>query len=116
MMDLKLVTQKVGQADVTTVLLNGIIDAYTYGEMAETFNRLIEQKNYKLIVDLSNVDYLTNAGAGVLISVYTIIQENNGNIVLVNPRPKVKEAFELLGLTKILPFTQDINSALKAFA
>jgi len=115
-MDLKLVTQKVGQDGVTTVLIDGIIDAYTYRELEETFNQLIEEKNYKLIVDLSNVDYLTNAGVGVLISAYTISQENNGNIVLVNPKPKVKEVFGMLGLTKIIPFAEDINSALKIFA
>lgn len=114
-MELVIKTQKVLD-NVITVLLDGIIDAYTYEKLEETFNRLIEQKNYKLIIDLSNVDYMNSAGAGVLISVYTIIQENNGNLVLVNPRPKVKEVFDLLGLTQLFTISKDLNSALNKFA
>jgi len=100
---------------VTTVLLEGIIDAHTYEKLEETFNRLIEQENYKLIIDLSNVDYLSSAGAGVFISVYSIIQENNGDFVLVNPGPKVKEVFDLLGLTQLFTISRDLNSALNKF-
>ncbi|MFH0888343.1 MAG: STAS domain-containing protein [Planctomycetota bacterium] len=88
-----------------TVLLNGFIDAYSYGKLEKVFNELVEQGVYKFVVDLSQVDYLCSGGAGVLISVYGMAQENNGSIVLLNPTSKVKEVLELLGLSNVFSFT-----------
>lgn len=96
-----------------TVLLNGFVDAYSYGKVERVFNELIEQKVYKFVVDLSQVDYLCSGGAGVLISVYGIARENNGNVVLLNPTSKVKEVLELLGLSSIFSFTNTANLRMK---
>jgi anti-anti-sigma factor len=92
-----------------TVLLNGFIDVHSYGKVEKVFNDLIDQGVYKFVVDLSQVDYLCSGGAGVLISVYGITQENDGAIILVNPKNKVKEMLELLGLSNIFSFTNPIS-------
>jgi anti-sigma B factor antagonist len=93
-----------------TVLLNGFIDVHSHGKVEKVFNDLIDQGVYKFVVDLSQVDYLCSGGAGVLISVYGIAQENDGDIILVNPKNKVKEMLELLGLSNIFSFTNPISS------
>ncbi|MFH1232052.1 MAG: STAS domain-containing protein [Planctomycetota bacterium] len=100
MKELEITTLK-NQDGGVKVVLNGFIDAYSYRQLEKVFNDLMEQNVYKLVVDLSQVDYLCSGGAGVLIGVYGIIQENNGNIVLLNPKSSVKEMLELLGLSNI---------------
>lgn len=73
----------------------------------------MEKNNYKLIVDLSKVDYMSSVGAGIFIAVHCIAAENKGTIILVNPKPKVREIFEVLGMSKMLSFTDNISNALK---
>jgi anti-sigma B factor antagonist len=92
-----------------TISLDGFVDAYSCDQLEKAFDNLINQGIYKFVVDLSQVNYLCSGGAGVFISVYGIVQENDGNIVLVNPKGKVKEMLELLGLSRIFSFTNTPN-------
>jgi anti-anti-sigma factor len=82
------------------ISVNGMIDAYSYGQLEQAFNNLINQSIYNFVVDLSNVDYLSSAGAGIFIGTLGMVQENKGSIKLLNLRPKVKETFNLLGLAQ----------------
>ena len=67
-------------------------------------NDLFDQNHYRLIVDLSGLDYISSAGAGVFIGAIGTAQENDGNIILMRPSPNVKEVFDLLGLSQIFTF------------
>ncbi|MEW6027228.1 MAG: STAS domain-containing protein [Planctomycetota bacterium] len=87
------------------ISLNGMADAYSYGQLEQTFNNLINQRIYNFVVDLSNVDYLSSAGAGIFIGTLGIVQENKGSIKLIDPRPKVRETFNLLGLSQFFNIT-----------
>jgi len=69
-----------------------------------------------MVVDMSNVDYISSAGAGCFYRCHRIAQENNGNIIIIRPKPGVKEVFDLLGLSQIFTITSNLESALKAFA
>ena len=77
-------------------------------------NDLFEAGNYKLIVDLSGLDYISSAGAGVFIGAIGTAQENDGNIILIKPGPNVKEVFDLLGLSQIFTFKDSREDAEKS--
>ncbi len=100
---------------VATIMVKGIIDAYSYTQLEQTFNRLVDERIYKFVVDLAGVDYMSGTGASIFMKVLNLCQENDGNIVLVNPKPVVRDLFDLLGFTNILTVTGDIKSALKLF-
>ena len=100
---------------IALVNVEGFLDAHTFEELENTINHLFSGKTYRLVVDLSKVDYISSAGAGVFIGAIGTAQENDGNIVLVNPTQNVKEVFDLLGLTQIFPFADSKEHALKAF-
>lgn len=110
MTELEIITRKEPDG-VTTIALKGVVDAYSYTKFEKTFNKLIEQKAYKLIVDLSQVDYMDSHGVGLLIGTLGVVQKNSGNIVLLNPKPAVMEIFELLGITNLFIITKDKDSA-----
>ena len=112
MPDFAIETQKV-RPDVMFVAVRGFLDAHTYEELDRTIAECFEQGIHKLIVDLSRLDYISSAGAGVFIGNIGTAQDNDGNIVLVKPSPNVREIFDLLGLTQIFTFAQDTDSAIK---
>ena len=99
MKDLQIKVQNNNNGSVA-ISVDGMIDAYSYGQLEQIFNNLINQSIYNFEVDLANVDYLSSAGAGIFIGTLGLVQENKGSIKLINLRPKVQETFDLLGLTQ----------------
>ena len=114
MTGLEIITNQASDG-IVTISPRGLIDAYSYVELEQTFNRLMEKRVYNFIVDLSGVDYMSSTGAGVFIGLLRLTHEYKGNIVLVNPKPMVKDLFDLLGLTNLFIITTDMKSALSNF-
>jgi anti-anti-sigma factor len=101
---------------VILLSVKGFLDAHTFEELEKTINDIFEEGCYKLAVDLSGLDYISSAGAGVFIGAIGTAQENDGNIILMRPSPNVKEVFDLLGLSQIFTFKdtrEDAAAALK---
>ncbi len=98
------------------VKVNGFLDAHTFEQMENTINNLFNENSFKIVVDLSGVDYISSAGAGVFIGAIGTAQENKGDIVLMQPTPHVKEVFDLLGLSQIFHFADDADTAVKFFS
>ncbi len=113
--DFVIQTESLAQPDVTIVKVEGYLDAHTFEQLEETITDLFGQKKYKIIVDLSKVEYISSAGAGVFIGALSEAQEHGGNIVLMNPTTNVREVFDLLGLTQIFAVVDDRKAAISQF-
>jgi len=96
--------------------IEGLLDTYTYIRFKKEIDNLFEQSKYRLIVDMSRVEHLSTAGAGVFIDAIGIAQENKGNIVIIHPSPEAKEIFDLLGISQVCPIANNIESAIKILA
>jgi len=94
--------------------VRGFLDAHTFEELERAINDIFEEGTYKLVVDLSGLDYISSAGAGVFIGAIGTAQENDGNIILIKPSPNVKEVFDLLGLSQIFTFKDNRDDAAMA--
>ncbi len=102
------------QGSVVVLTVRGFLDAHTFEELEKTINDIFEEGTYRLVVDLSGLDYISSAGAGVFIGAIGTAQENDGNIILMKPSPNVKEVFDLLGLSQIFTFKDTREDAVKA--
>ena len=100
---------------VTLLTVRGFLDAHTFEKLEKTISDLFDGGSYKLVVDLSGLDYISSAGAGVFIGAIGTAQENDGNIILMKPSPNVKEVFDLLGLSQIFTFKDTREDAARAF-
>jgi anti-sigma B factor antagonist len=97
------------------VKVTGFLDAHTFERLEEEINGLFTEGIYRLIMDISGVDYISSAGAGVFIGSIAEAQENSGDIVILNPTPNVLDVFDLLGLTQIFTICRSKEEALGAF-
>lgn len=102
------------QDGIILLTVRGFLDAHTFEQLEKTIDGLFETGTYRIIVDLSTLDYISSAGAGVFIGAVGKAQENEGNIVLMKPTPNVKEVFDLLGLSQIFTFKNSREEAIKA--
>ena len=74
---------------------------------------LFDTGRYRLMIELSGLDYISSAGAGVFIGAIGTAQEHQGNIILLNPSSNVKEVFDLLGLSQIFTFCESKEEAIQ---
>jgi anti-sigma B factor antagonist len=114
MSDFKMESKDLG-GEIVLVKVSGYIDAHTFEELENEIQSKFSSNQYKLIIDLSDVPYISSAGAGVFIGAFPQAQENDGSIILLNPSKNVLDVFELLGLTEIFTISKDLESAKGAF-
>ena len=96
------------------VNVRGYLDAHTFEQLDKALGGLFEEKIFKIVMKLDELDYISSAGAGVFIGVFGRAQENHGDLVILKPSPNVREVFDLLGLSQIFKIVDDLPSAVKA--
>ena len=91
--------------------LEGYLDAHNFEKLDAVFEKYFAQDMHRFVVDIRGLGYISSAGAGVFIGAVGTCQDNNGNIVLVQPSQEVKEIFELLGVCQIFPVVNSLDQA-----
>jgi anti-sigma B factor antagonist len=96
--------------------LEGHLDAHNFEKLEALFERHFEAGTYRFVVDIHRLQYVSSAGAGVFIGAVGTCQDNDGNVVLVQPSQEVQEIFEMLGVYQIFPVVQSRAQAMEAFS
>ena len=98
------------------VVIKGRIDSYTSPQLSETLREITNQNIYKIILDLSDVSYVSSAGLRVFIDIQKTCKKlNQGEVLLVNIPQRVYETLELAGFVPLFKFYSNVTSALAAF-
>jgi anti-sigma B factor antagonist len=86
--------------DVTVLDMSGKI---TIGEgsvaLRSAVRRLLEEGKKKILLNLAGVGYIDSSGIGELVSSFTAINKEGGQLKLLNLTQKLQD---LLGITKLL--------------
>ncbi|MFZ5518129.1 MAG: STAS domain-containing protein [Candidatus Zhuqueibacterota bacterium] len=101
--------------NISVIKVGGYIDTTTSAELEHSLEALLEANNYNIIIDLSNVDYISSAGWGIFISEIKGIREKGGDLKLIGMIPDVYEVFELLEFHYILKAFDTIEEAVADF-
>jgi|SRR5579872_1769808 len=107
------VSQAPQNKDVTILKLKGFLDTNTVSIFEESFKSVLLDKKFKLVIDLTEVDYISSAGWGLFVSEIKRIRNEGGDLVLAGMNPNVMEVFELLDFNSILKFFPDPEGAFK---
>ena len=101
--------------DVVVLKLAGLIDSGTSQLLEDRFNSLILKGNVKIVVDLSDVDYISSAGWGIFVGEIKGVRKKSGDIKLAGMRPDVREVFDLLEFNALLEPYESREKALLSF-
>lgn len=74
----------------------------------------INQGHTRLVIDMSNLDYIDSSGLSVLISARKQAMSYQGNIVLLNPKSSVRALIELTRLHHIMDIYESEEQALES--
>ncbi|MBL8929905.1 MAG: STAS domain-containing protein [Kineosporiaceae bacterium] len=111
-MDLSVTSREEGGRSIVSVV--GEIDVYTAPALRERINDLVAAGHYRLVVDLSKVDFMDSTGLGVLVGGLNRVRTQDGSLHLVCTQEKILKVFRITGLTKVFPIHATVDEALAA--
>lgn len=98
------------------VEVSGRIDSYTAPQLEEVLNELTELGRYKIVLDMTNVDFMSSKGWWVLIETQkTCKRYNRGELVLVGVQDRIRESLDLVGMSSYFTIYDDQTAAVGSF-
>jgi anti-sigma B factor antagonist len=92
------------------------IDSSTAPQLAKTFESLSEANRFKIVFDMSEVDFISSAGLRVLISAQKICKRwNRGELVLASVPEKIYDVLDLAGFLPLFRFFDEVVDAVGSF-
>ena len=104
--------------DVTVVrfLDNKILDETNIAQIGERLFRLVDNDGKKkLLLDFANVEYLSSAALGKLITLDKKMKAQAGRMRLCNIRPGIYEVFAITRLNKVFDIRDSRDEGMKDF-
>ena len=114
-MSVKLTTRQVG--DVTVIDAVGRI---TLGDGASTFRDTIRdlagKGQKKLLLNLAEVSYIDSSGIGEMVSGFTTVSNQGGQLKLLNLTKRVKDLLQITKLYTVFEVFEDEAAAVRSYS
>lgn len=99
------------QDGVTIFVLDGRVDTQGAMEMDKSLQAAIAQGKYKLIMDMTDVSYISSAALRSLADILTKSKKGGGDLKLVALNSKILRVFRIIGFDKYFSIFDSIEAA-----
>lgn len=94
-----------------------ILDEANIQLIGDEITALIDQDaSPKLLISFANVDHLSSAALGTLITINNRIKGKGGQLRLANIDPQIYEVFVITRLNKLFQIHENTEAAMKSFS
>jgi anti-sigma B factor antagonist len=83
--------------------------------LRDTIRDLIGKGNKKILLNLGDVTYIDSSGIGELVSAFTSVRREGGELKLLNLTKKVHDLLQITKLYTVFDIKDDEATAIKAF-
>jgi len=112
----RLEVEPIGDVLVVNFIDRKILDEQNIQIIGEQLFGLVDQEGAKkLLLNFGNVEYLSSAALGKLITLNKKLQSAGGRLILCNIDPQIYEVFEITKLDKFFNIQKEEQAALQAF-
>lgn len=101
----------VRQGKTLIIQLSGELLFTNASEIKEKIKAQIQSSDERLVLDLSELEFIDSSGVGVIISLLRRMEGER--VIIASPQPKVARVFEITRLEKIVPIYATLEEALK---
>ncbi len=113
-------TMKASTRQVNGVSVVDLSGRITLGEgstlLRDTVRDLISKGHKKILLNLGDVTYIDSSGIGELVSAYTTVRNQGGDLKLLNLTKKVHDLLQITKLYTVFDIKDDEAAAVKSFA
>jgi anti-sigma B factor antagonist len=89
-----------GAGDQVVLRPRGNLDGATTPILREHFDRLLEEKRYHVVIDLSETEYVSSVGIGLLLGSLTLFRRHGGDLALMHPSKATEKALSILNIRR----------------
>ncbi|HEU4930232.1 MAG TPA: STAS domain-containing protein [Candidatus Krumholzibacteria bacterium] len=100
-------------ADVSHVKLKGRLDALTLRQIDARFHGETAARRRSAIVDISELDFITSLGIGMLFGCAKSLRRHGATMVLIGSTGFVDNALRTVGVNEVIPFAETMEDALR---
>ena len=98
------------------VKTSGRVDGSTAPDLSKTFKDLVDEGNFKLVFDMTDVTFMASAGWWVLIDTQkNCKQMNRGELVLASVEKGIQDSLNLVGMGSYFKTYEDLTAAVGSF-
>ena len=98
------------------VKASGRVDSSTAPELEQVLNGLTNASRFKIVLDISDVTFMSSKGWWVLIDTQkTCKRYKRGELVLVNVRGEIRSSLDLVGMGSYFKIFNDVTTAVGSF-
>jgi anti-sigma B factor antagonist len=95
----------------TVLEVAGEVDVYTAPTLRDRITDLLDAGQRRLVVDLTNVEFIDSTGLGVLVGALNRAKELGGSLVLVCPQERVLKLLRITGLDDVFAVHGSVEDA-----
>lgn len=81
----------------------------------QLFSLVDDDKRQKIVLDFTNVEYLSSAALGKLITMDKKVKAAGGKLRLCTIRPDILEVFKITRLDKLFTIRENLEKAMESF-
>ena len=112
----RLEVEDIGDVTVVNFVDRKILDEQNIQVIGEQLFSLVDESGRrKVLLNFHNVEYLSSAALGKLITLNKKLQAAGGRLILCNIDPQIYEVFEITKLDKFFNIQKEEQAALQAF-
>lgn len=101
--------------NVTIIELNGELDSNA-AQQVQTQILSLATKNSRILLDMTDVNYMSSAGLRLLLLLYRQIREQVGNIAIVGLNDDVKDVMAITGFIDFFAIFDTRNAGMQALS
>jgi anti-sigma B factor antagonist len=112
----RLEVEQIGDVTVVNFVDKKILDEQNIQIIGDQLFSLVDEEGHKkLLLNFGNVEYLSSAALGKLITLNKKLQGAGGRLILCNIDAQIYEVFEITKLDKFFKIEKEEQTALQAF-
>lgn len=113
-------TMKANSRQVDAVTVVDLSGRITLGEgsvvLRDTIRDLVSKGRTKILLNLGEVTYIDSSGIGELVSAFTTVRNQGGELKLLNLTKKVHDLLQITKLYTVFDIKDDEAGAIQSFA
>jgi anti-anti-sigma factor len=102
------------KADAVVLALSGRLDATSAKTFEDRILGVINSGTQRLVVDLSQLEYVSSSGLRVFLLAAKRLQPTNGKMSLCGLQDHIRQVFDLAGFSSILSIYGSRDEAIRA--
>lgn len=101
------------KSGIVCLTIKGRIDTGSPSEIEKAVTKVLNGNNFRILLDLGNLEYLRSQGLRVILNAVKKIEQNGAKIILCSLNNNVKEIFDVCGFGSNIHIADSVESGIK---